>query len=106
MLDMEQNRPIEVEVILGEVVRMAKARGLEMPVGRLSISERWVLLNVSSASRNALRTSPGGPEPDPAQDRDVEASIRTAVVGPSTAVPTPRYLLPGPLPQQETGNSE
>ena len=32
MLDMEQKRPIEVEVILGEAVRMAKARGVEMPV--------------------------------------------------------------------------
>jgi ketopantoate reductase len=37
MLDMEKNQPIEVEVILGEVVRMAKARGVAVPV--------WFFLN-------------------------------------------------------------
>ena len=32
MLDMERGQPIEVEVILGEVVRMAQEAGVEVPV--------------------------------------------------------------------------
>lgn len=32
LLDLEKGQPIEVEVIFGEVVRMARDRGVEMPV--------------------------------------------------------------------------
>lgn len=32
LLDAEKGQPIEVEVILGEVVRMARERGVEIPV--------------------------------------------------------------------------
>jgi 2-dehydropantoate 2-reductase len=32
LLDAENGRPIEVEVIVGEVVRMAKAKGVSVPV--------------------------------------------------------------------------
>jgi len=32
LLDAEKGQPIEVEVILGEVVRMAKERQVDMPV--------------------------------------------------------------------------
>lgn len=33
LLDVRKGQPIEVEVILGEVVRMAKERGVSVPVG-------------------------------------------------------------------------
>lgn len=33
LLDAENGNPMEVEVIFGEVVRMAKVRGVEVPVG-------------------------------------------------------------------------
>jgi 2-dehydropantoate 2-reductase len=36
LLDAERGRPIEVEVILGEVVRMAKENGVSIPVSFLS----------------------------------------------------------------------
>jgi hypothetical protein len=36
-IDVEQNRPIEVEVIVGEVVRLAKEVGVDVP--RLEIVE-------------------------------------------------------------------
>jgi 2-dehydropantoate 2-reductase len=36
-IDVEQNRPIEVEVIVGEVVRLAKEFGVEVP--RLEVVE-------------------------------------------------------------------
>ena len=32
LLDIEKGRPIEVEVIWGELIRTAKARGIDMPV--------------------------------------------------------------------------
>jgi 2-dehydropantoate 2-reductase len=32
LLDAENGRPIEVEVIVGEVIRMAKAKGVSIPV--------------------------------------------------------------------------
>lgn len=32
LLDAEKGRPIEVEAIVGEVVRMAKTRGVDVPV--------------------------------------------------------------------------
>ena len=32
LVDLDNGRPIEVEVILGEVVRMARARGVDVPV--------------------------------------------------------------------------
>lgn len=32
LLDLRQGKPLEVEVIVGEVVRMAKARGVAVPV--------------------------------------------------------------------------
>jgi len=32
LLDAERGQPIEVEVILGEVVRLAKERGVDIPV--------------------------------------------------------------------------
>ena len=43
MLDMEQNRPIEVEVIIGEVVRMAKARDVAIPVSSSSLLSIFVM---------------------------------------------------------------
>ena len=36
LLDLRHGRPIEVEVIVGEVVRMAKARNVPVPVSLLS----------------------------------------------------------------------
>ena len=36
LLDAENGRPIEVEVILGEVVRMAKEKGVPVPVSLIS----------------------------------------------------------------------
>lgn len=38
MLDMERGQPMEVEVILGEVVRMAKEVGVEVPVSSFLFS--------------------------------------------------------------------
>jgi ketopantoate reductase len=35
LLDVERGQPIEVEVIFGSVVRMAKERGIDMPVSGL-----------------------------------------------------------------------
>jgi 2-dehydropantoate 2-reductase len=32
LLDAQKNRPIEVEIILGEVVRMAREKGVPVPV--------------------------------------------------------------------------
>jgi 2-dehydropantoate 2-reductase len=34
LLDLKNGLPIEVEVILGEVVRMAKERGVDIPVSQ------------------------------------------------------------------------
>ena len=36
LLDAQKGRPIEVEVILGEVVRMAKVKGVPVPVSLIS----------------------------------------------------------------------
>jgi 2-dehydropantoate 2-reductase len=36
LLDLRQGKPIEVEVIVGEVVRMAKAHNVPVPVSVLS----------------------------------------------------------------------
>src|ERR1700683_3324342 len=36
LLDAEKGRPMEVEVILGEVVRMARAKGVSIPVSFVS----------------------------------------------------------------------
>lgn len=36
LLDAQNGLPIEVEVIVGEVVRMAKEMGVDMPVSRIS----------------------------------------------------------------------
>jgi len=36
LLDAEKGQPIEVEVILGEVVRMAKEQNVDIPVGASS----------------------------------------------------------------------
>jgi len=36
LLDAENGQPIEVEVILGEVVRMAKEQNVDIPVGASS----------------------------------------------------------------------
>jgi len=36
LLDAQKGRPIEVEVILGEVVRMAKEKGVPVPVSLIS----------------------------------------------------------------------
>lgn len=38
LLDLRQGKPIEVEVIVGEVVRMARARNIFVPVGVLKYS--------------------------------------------------------------------
>lgn len=34
MLDAQKGRPIEIDVIVGEVVRMAKSLGVEIPVSK------------------------------------------------------------------------
>ena len=40
LVDLDNGRPIEVEVILGEVVRMARARGVDVPVSRCVVCVR------------------------------------------------------------------
>jgi 2-dehydropantoate 2-reductase len=37
LLDAQQGRPIEVEVIVGELVRMGRERGVDMPVSSLQL---------------------------------------------------------------------
>ena len=37
LLDVEKGCPIEVEVIWGELIRTARARGIDMPVSDLSM---------------------------------------------------------------------
>lgn len=39
LVDVENGRPTEVEVILGELVRMGRAKGVAMPVGASFL--RW-----------------------------------------------------------------
>ena len=40
LVDLDNGRPIEVEVILGEVVRMARARGVDVAVSRCVVCVR------------------------------------------------------------------
>lgn len=41
LLDVQSGRPIEVEVIVGEVVRMARARGASVPVSSSTIQSTF-----------------------------------------------------------------
>ena len=43
MLDIQRGKPFEVEVILGEVVRMARSVGVDIPVSKLTICILYVL---------------------------------------------------------------
>ena len=45
MLDVQKGQPIEVEVIIGEVVRMAKSVGVEIPVSNKPDSSLWMKLD-------------------------------------------------------------
>lgn len=55
LLDVEKGQPLEVEVIFGEVVRMAKARNMEIPVNIMSFVRLNQLSTLFPAS--ALRCS-------------------------------------------------
>jgi ketopantoate reductase len=61
LLDAEKGKPIEVEVILGEVVRMAKERGMSLPVSFVGTIRMQVLTlqtlmyYMQSASRCCMR---------------------------------------------------
>jgi ketopantoate reductase len=44
LLDAEKGQPIEVEVIFGEVVRMARERRIDVPVSHFSDSIRILLI--------------------------------------------------------------
>lgn len=51
LLDAENDFPIEVEVIVGELVRMAQARNIEMPVSVWSSKAGTVLTSPSVLKR-------------------------------------------------------
>jgi Ketopantoate reductase PanE/ApbA C terminal len=69
LLDLERGRPIEVEVILGEVVRMARKSGVSMPVSNISKKNfnGSYSGNLFVAHRNAVRVASCGAEPDIAE---------------------------------------
>ena len=59
LLDTRKGQPIEVEVIVGEVVRMAKSVGVEIPVSKINLVLPFlyvhvVILNGFVAYRNPL----------------------------------------------------
>ena len=62
MLDAQRGKPFEVEVIIGEVMRMARSVGIEIPVSTLHFvcrhAERFI------ACRNPLCSFTRHPEPD------------------------------------------
>jgi len=43
LVDAERGQPIEVEVILGEVVRMAREFNVDIPVSNLFFPHDWIL---------------------------------------------------------------
>ena len=58
MLDMENNRPIEVEAILGEIVRMARIRGVAIPVSaKLQLSVKMNCYILSSVLKCFMHCS-------------------------------------------------
>ena len=58
LLDAQKGQPMEVEVVIGEVVRMAKSVGVEIPVSKtntvLFLYAHVVILNGFIAYRNPL----------------------------------------------------
>lgn len=63
MLDAEKGQPIEVEVILGEVVRMAKARNVPVPV-RPAPNYGLAFAHRCTAYRDALCAATGRTKPN------------------------------------------
>jgi len=78
LLDAERGKPIEVEVILGEVVRMAKERNVDIPVRIITevVSVSGFADFRHSAHRNFVCSAPCCAEPNSAQDRNRKALER------------------------------
>lgn len=88
LLDVERGQPIEVEVILGEVVRMAKERNVDIPVS-IADADNVPIDQCSDLGRPARRDSVCSPpccaESNSAQDRNwrvLEGGDEDYVCGP------------------------
>ena len=67
LLDAQKGLPIEVEVIVGEVVRMARERGISVPVRvHGNVTLRVYRLTCFPARRASVRPPAGEAEPDTA----------------------------------------
>lgn len=76
LLDYRNASPIEVEVIFGEVVRMARERNVPLPVSfnwRTLWSIRWI--DALLAHRDIVCAVDRGTEPDPWRIQDANESI-------------------------------
>lgn len=73
LLDAEKEQPIEVEVIFGEVVRMARERNVDIPVRwQHKLNRIFIAQHIDLAHRNTLRITARRAEPDPAKVRDLK----------------------------------
>ena len=64
LLDIEKGLPIEVEVVVGEVVRMAKYRNVDVPVSHIPRISKLADANCAKEDRDIICSSPGRPESD------------------------------------------
>lgn len=76
-VDAENDRPIEVEVIFGEVVRMAKERNIEIPVKRIHLSVFCWSLNTCDfkAHRNAVCNASCCTKSDPPENERFKGQL-------------------------------